>query len=43
MGVGDVQVDEVPLQEMRWGAGVTEGCYDNKRILMGGVSMEEVK
>ena len=35
-GVGNVQVEGVPRWERRWGAGVTERCYDEKRILMGG-------
>ena len=40
-GVGNYQVDGAPLQEMIWGAGAAEQCYDNKRLLMGGRSEEE--
>ena len=35
-GVGEFQVSGVPLQERRWGAGATEKCYNNERLLMGG-------
>ena len=35
-GVDDVQVDKVPRQERRWGAGETEEYYDEKGLLMGG-------
>ena len=41
LGVDDVQVDCVPLQERMWGAGETERCYDNKRLLIGSGRMEE--
>ena len=34
-------MDGVPRRERRWGAGVTERCHENKRLLMGGDSMEE--
>ena len=35
------QVDGVPCLERIWGAGETERCYNNKRLLMGGGSVEE--
>ena len=35
-GVGNVQVDGVPLQERRWVAGATERFYDYDRLIMGG-------
>ena len=41
-GVGDVQVDSVLQQERRLRAGVTERCFNNEWLLMGGGSrMEE--
>ena len=40
-GVGYVQVDGVPRQEMRWGVRVIERCYNDERQLMGGGSREE--
>ena len=30
-------MDSDPRRERRWGSGATERCYDNKRLLMGGV------
>ena len=39
--VEDVQVGGVPRQERRWGAGETQRCYNEKRLLVGGGSMEE--
>ena len=35
-GVGNIHVDSAPIRERRWGAGVTERCGDNYRLLMGG-------
>ena len=40
-GEDDVQVDGVPGRERRRVAGVTERCYGDKQLLMGGGSMEE--
>ena len=34
--VDDVQVDCVPRQERRWGAGETEGSYEKKWLMVGG-------
>ena len=31
VGTGDVQVDVVMFRERRWGAGMTERCYDKNR------------
>ena len=31
VGVGNIQVNSVPYRERRWGLGVNERCYDNKR------------
>ena len=36
VGVVNVQVDDIKYWEKRWGAGVTDICYDNEWILMGG-------
>ena len=33
----------VPRQERRWGAGDTEGCYDEKWILVGGGRIKVLK
>ena len=35
-GVSNIQVDGVPLWEMRWGTVAMERCYDNEWLLMGG-------
>ena len=43
LGVDNVQVDGVPCQEMRWGAGVNERCYNNDRYLWGVVGGGETK
>ena len=40
-GVGDVQINRVPLRDRRWKSGVTESCYDNKRLLIRGWWEEE--
>ena len=35
-GVVNVQVYSAPLQERRWGAGTTNRCHENERMLVGG-------
>ena len=41
-GVGNVQLEGALHPEMRWGAGATERCYNDKRLLIRGRSDEEV-
>ena len=41
MVVDKVEVDGIPRQKRRWGAGDTEKCFVNKRLLMGGGRLEK--
>ena len=36
VGVSIVKLDITTRWERRWGAGATERCYNDKRMMMGG-------